>query len=195
MAGASVSSRRCITSAILLLAVLFHGTPAHAEAETDEAQIKAAFVYNFLKFVEWPEAALARPSDPMVIAIVGSGRIADATEQFLSTRQIGARTLVVRRVRWDGPLIGVHAVLVTENDVKKQHRILVEAASKGVLSIGDGADFANRGGVIALLIEQRRVRFDIDSEAGDAARLKISSRLLALAHRVRTAADRAGDGE
>lgn len=175
-----MSRRRCISSLTLALAALVGGVPARAQAPDGEAQIKAAYVYNFLKFVEWPVESFERPNDPLVVGIVGDGPMADATERLLSLQQVGERPVVVRHVKWDKPLAGVHAVVVTETDVKKLRRVL-EAASLGhILSIGEGAAFASTGGVIGLVIEGRKVRFDIDLDVANTTGLKVSSKLLAL---------------
>ena len=192
MAGASVSKRRSTSSAVLLLATLLAGTRVVAQAPAAEAQIKAAFVYNFLKFVEWPATAFGDRQDPFVVGIIGDGATAEATEQFLASKQIGARSLVTRRLAWNDSLIGVHALFVAERDPKKQRRIFAAAAAASVLSIGEGADFAVRGGVIGLLVENRKVRFDIDVDAAQAAGLQISSKLLALTRSVHSTATASG---
>jgi hypothetical protein len=155
-----------------------------------EAQVKAMFVYNFLKFVEWPVDTSVGAKDPFVVLIIGEGATADATEQFLESKSIGDRPLVVRRIRWDQPLAGARAAVVVERDAKKLHRVLDAAASAGVLTIGEGESFTTRGGVIGLLVEDRKVRFDVDTTAAQIAGLRVSSKLLALTRAVRSSTDR-----
>jgi hypothetical protein len=194
MGGVSVSRRRCISeragqrsrATLLLVLTLLLGSRAGAQAPAGEAQIKAAFVYNFLKFVEWPYDASARATDPLIVVIVGDGPTAGAIEEFLATKRVGERAITIRHLAWDQSLVGVHAVFVSEDDPRRLRRVLEAAASAGVLSIGEGAGFASNGGVIALLLVDRRVRFDIDIDAATAARLRISSKLLALGHVVRS---------
>ena len=152
----------------------------NAQAPADEAQIKAAFVYNFLKFVEWPAQVFQRPDEPLVVGIVGEGPMAEAAERLLAAKLVGAHRLMVRQVNWDEPLSGVHAVLVTERDSKKIRHVLDGVSSRPILSIGEGEEFASSGGVIGLVIEERKVRFDIDMDVAEAAGLKVSSKLLAL---------------
>ena len=157
-----------------------------------EAQVKAMFVYNFLKFVEWPSDDPLGAGDPFVVIIIGEGETADATQRFLETRAIGDRPLRVKRVQWDQSLTGVRAAFVVESDVKKLSRVLVAAASAGVLTIGEGETFTTRGGVIGLTVEDRKVRFNVDTAAAKAARLRISSKLLALTRQTRSSPDRSG---
>ena len=97
-----------------------------------------------------------------------------------------SRLIAIRRLTWDQPLAGVHAAFVTESDPRRVRHLLGTASGAGVLSIGEGAAFASHGGVIALLLVNQRVRFDIDIDAATAARLRVSSKLLALGHVVRS---------
>ena len=192
MGGACVSELRCITKRLLFCAALLIGARAEAQAPTGEAQVKAMFVYNFLKFVEWPTDATAGAKDPFVVLIIGDGATADATELFLESKTIGDRSLVVRRTQSDPSFTGVRAAFVVERDGKKLHRILDAATTAGVLTIGEGDDFATRGGVIGLLVENRKVRFDVDTSAAQSAGLRVSSKLLALTRNVRSSSDRSG---
>jgi hypothetical protein len=185
-----VSRPRFASRAAPALLALAFAAPAQAQAPTGEAQVKAAFVYNFLKFVEWPPGSF-RPDEPLVVAVVGDGPTAEATTQFLSAKLVGSRPLVVRRATWDGPLEGVHAVFVTESDAGRLRRILAAASMAGVLSIGEGAGFASSGGVIALVVDERKVRFDIDMDVAQTAGLRVSSKLLALTRVVHAAKGRA----
>jgi hypothetical protein len=171
--------------AALLLVLLAIACRAQAQVPADEAQVKAAFVYNFLKFVDWPEGVARRSDDPLVVAIIGEGSTADAVAAFLATKRVGDRPVVVRHLAWDQPLAGVQAAFVSESDVKRLRRVLDAAAASAVLSIGESHAFASRGGVIGLVVEERKVRFDIDTDAADAAHLRISSKLLALGRVVR----------
>jgi hypothetical protein len=192
MAGASVFRRRSIIKRVLVLATLLIGVRADAQTPMSESQVKAMFVYNFLKFVEWPVDASAGTKDPFVVLIIGEGVTADATERFLESKTIGDRPLVVRRIRWDQSLVGARAAFIVEQDAKKLRRILEAAAAAGVLTIGEGESFTTRGGVIGLLVEDRKVRFDVDTTAAQVARLRVSSKLLALTHAVRSSTDRTG---
>jgi hypothetical protein len=194
-AGISVSGRRSITKPALLLAALLLAAPlfgvsVEAQTVTDEAQVKSMFVYNFLKFVEWPADASGGAKDPFVVLIIGEGATADATEHFLKSKMIGERPLVVRRRRWDQSLAGARAAFVVEQDAKKLRHILEAAAAAAVLTIGESESFTTRGGVIGLLVEDRKVRFDVDTSAAQSARLRVSSKLLALTRVVHSSSDR-----
>jgi hypothetical protein len=188
-----VSRRRSIIrSELLLAATLLFATRGDAQEPLVEAEVKAAFVYNFLKFVEWPVDSGRGPQDAFVVAIIGGGATAEATERYLATKQVGERPLLVRRVKWDHSLAGLDAVFVAERDAKKRQRVFDSAAAATVLTIGEGEEFASTGGVIALLVENRKVRFDIDTGAAQSANLRVSSKLLALTRVVRSTPNRSG---
>ena len=105
MSGPSVSERRSIIKRLFILATLLFGVRLGAQTPMNEPQVKAMFVYNFLKFVEWP-AESHRTTDPFVVLIIGEGPTADATEQFLESKTIGEQRVFVRRTRWDQSLEG-----------------------------------------------------------------------------------------
>jgi YfiR/HmsC-like len=192
MAGISVFRRPSIIKRLLLLTTLLAGVRLEAQTAMTESQVKAMFVYNFLKFVEWPVDTSVGAKDPFVVIIIGEGATADATENYLESRTIGDRPLVVRRIRWDQSLAGVRAAFILERDAKKLHRVLDAAAAAGVLTIGEGESFTSSGGVIGLLVEDRKVRFDVDTTAAQSAGLRVSSKLLALTRTVRSSTDRSG---
>jgi YfiR/HmsC-like len=192
MAGTFVFRLRSIIRRLLLLTTLLVGVRLEAQTAMTESQVKAMFVYNFLKFVEWPVDTSVGAKDPFVVIIIGEGATADATENYLESRTIGDRPLVVRRIRWDQSLAGVRAAFVLERDAKKLHRVLDAAAAAGVLTIGEGESFTSSGGVIGLLVEDRKVRFDVDTTAAQSAGLRVSSKLLALTRAVRSSTDRSG---
>lgn len=172
--------------------MLLCGVRMEAQTPTGESQVKAMFVYNLLKFVEWPVATFVGARDPFVVVIIGDGATADATERFLSSKAIGERQLLVRRARWDQSLAGVRAAFVVERDEKKLARVLDAASAAGVLTIGEGDRFTTSGGVIGLIVQDRKVRFDVNTSSAQNARLRVSSKLLALAHVIRTSGDRSG---
>ena len=190
-----MSVRRSTIKLLLLLATLLFGVRVEAQAPMGESQVKAMFVYNFLKFVEWPSNPSVGARDPFVVLIIGEGETADATERFLESKTIGERPLVVRRIRWDQSVAGARAVFVLERDERKLHRVLEAADAAGVLTIGEGESFTTSGGVIGLLVEDRRMRFDVDTSAAQSAGLRVSSKLLALTRVVRSSTGRSGAQE
>jgi hypothetical protein len=188
-----VSRRRFISRlprillASVIAAVGFVGA-APSQASPNEAELKAAFVYNFLKFVDWPTYALGAPNAPLSVAIAGDGEAADAAFRFLDGKQVGNHAIAVRRVKVGDPLEGIHAVFFAESDTAKVQRALATMNAAAILTIGDDQLFAARGGMIAVFVEERKIRFEVNAGATGAKGLRVSSRLLALAKTVHAAA-------
>jgi hypothetical protein len=153
--------------------------PAAASAQSaSESTLKAAFLYNFAKFAEWP--ADAPPADPLTICVVGDLLIGDALEETVKGRTIDGRKVVVSRPSLDG-IRGCHVLYLAGFDGKRMQQIVDDLKSAPVLTVGDREQFAQGGGIAGLFVEQGRMRFAINVEAAQRCRVRISSRLLSLA--------------
>jgi hypothetical protein len=174
---------------MLALACVASGRAAVAQPSASEAQVKAAFVYNFLKFVEWPEPVTDARA-PLVVAIMGGGATAEATAGFLASKSVGTRPIVIRRLAPGEPIGDANALFVGDGDVGRIRQQLARLKGAPVLTIGESDEFTAMGGIIAMLVEDRKVRFEINAPAGAATGLRISSKLLALARAARAEAAR-----
>jgi hypothetical protein len=146
-----------------------------------ERQVKAAMLYNFAKFIEWPAAMFPSPSAPLVVAVAGGDSWRTMLRGALEGKTVYGRPISVRSYE-DCPNGGTcHVVFVADSEVKRLPEILAFSARGPTLTIGDIDDFARAGGIIGLRIEDKRVRFEINLEAAQRAGLSISSKLLRLA--------------
>ena len=145
--------------------------------------IKAAFVYNFAKFIEWPDSQEDTSDKPMVLCILGKGPI-NAAFDSLKGKKLHNRPLKVQHVSEAKDAKGCHILFVTSSEKKKVKRVLDTFAENPVLTIGDMEGFVSNGGVIELVMDERRIRFDINIKAAKKAELTISSRLLKLARKI-----------
>jgi hypothetical protein len=153
--------------------------PTVASAQSaSESTLKAAFVYNFAKFAEWP--ADAPPTDALTICVVGDIAIANALEETVRGRTINGRKVRVSRPAVDG-IRSCHVVYLAGFDASGAQQIVDDLKSAPVLTVGDREQFAQSGGIAGLFVEQNRMRFAINVEAAQRCRLRISSRLLSLA--------------
>jgi hypothetical protein len=153
------------------------GSPTSAQSAS-EPEIRAAFLYNFAKFAEWP--AEAAPADPLTICVFGDAAIADALDETVKGRTVDGRKAAVVRVERDG-FRGCHVLYLAGIDAKPAQAIADELKNAPVLTVGDREQFAHSAGIAALFVEQGRMRFAINVEAAQRCRLRISSRLLSLA--------------
>lgn len=149
-----------------------------------ERQIKAAHLYKFAGYVEWPESAFASPAAPIVIGVLGDDPIAADLAQIVSGRTIDAHPVQVRRLRPGESLAGLHVLFVGQAE---RGRMAEVRAATGppqlVVTEHDGAFDA--GSMINFRIIGGRVRFEVALDNAERRGLKLSSRLLTVAHYVR----------
>lgn len=173
-----------LAAATLLLACVFiTSDPAlAAPAEPLEYQVKAAFLLNFTKFVQWPASAFADENSPVAICILGEDPFGNALDEMVKGEALNGRQLVVQRIR-RAPEPKACQVLFVAKSEKETARTLADLGP-GVLTVGEGEKFLRDGGIIAFVIQDRRVRFDIDQAAAAKAKITLSSRLMNVARSV-----------
>ena len=156
---------------------------AQAGDEVAEYNIKAAFLYKFATYVEWPPEVFPRETSPLVFGVMGADLLADQVEDIVRGRRIGARVLRVRRLDEDDTLDGLHVLFVGEELVVRAERQLYDAASRSVLTVTEGNGHDGYG-VINFLIIEDRVKFTIALPPAERGNLRVSSRLLQVAHEI-----------
>jgi hypothetical protein len=149
-------------------------------AQPSEYQVKAAFLLNFTKFVEWPPTAFAEPDAPFTICILGDDPFGSVLDQIVEGEKVNDRKLVVQRIHGRAT-IGCQVLFVSNSERVPS---ILTTVGRGVLTVGDGEDFVREGGMIGFVLERRRVRFDINQSAAANASLKLSSKLLSVARTV-----------
>ena len=150
-------------------------------SSSEEYRLKLAFLYNFAKFVDWPADAFPSPQAPLNLCIVGRDPFDSELEQQVSERTINGHPYVTRRLRADDRLTTCHIVFLPAGSDGALPAIVERLGNSGALIVGESAGFASRGGTVNFLIEGTRLRFEINLEASQRTRSRISSRLLALA--------------
>ena len=170
--------------ACIVVVGLVAGDPclaADPQRLADEYQVKAAFIFNFIKFVDWPSGVFQSPADPFVICVVGSDPFGHSLEDTVANHVVGGRMLSVRHISGLTQVAGCHVLFVgLPADV--QHAVaLAGLASPGILTIGDSGESAAAGAMIRFRLDGGKVRFEIDAGAAERMGLRISSRLLNLA--------------
>ncbi len=169
-------------AAVLTVALGAAGTVA-AEALT-EVQVKAAYVYNFVKYVEWPAGAFATAQSPVVLCVAAGDGLRGAFAA-IDGKQAQGRVLQLRRAVRPDEFRSCHILFVPESEERAAGELLRKAGSLPVLTVGEHDGFAAAGGVIGFVVRDDRVAFEINPDAAARADLKISSRLLQLATIVR----------
>jgi hypothetical protein len=147
-----------------------------------ESQVKAAFLLNYTKFTEWPPAAFAGPAAPISICVLADNGFDRALEQMIEGEIVDGRRVALQRIK-QAPAPKSCQVLFLSSSPKGDSAILA-SVGPGVLTVGEGESFLHEGGMVAFVVENRRVRFDINQTAAEKAGLKLSSRLLSVARSV-----------
>jgi hypothetical protein len=149
-----------------------------------EYQVKAAYLFNFLKFVEWPDDPGADAHGKWVIGFVGDTPIGDELNQLAGGKNVLGRDLQVRKFQAADNLRACNILFISESEKKRMPSILAALRGSSVLTVADMDNFIGSGGMIQFVVEEARVRVAIDVGATGHARLKISSKLLSLARTV-----------
>ena len=161
---------------MLVLAGVFAGVrPLAAQEASLEYRVKAAYIYNFMKYVEWPDAALR--NGPLNICVAGRNPFGEALTETVAGERIGGQPVIVRVILEPEP--GCHVLFVPEGSATTAY--LRAARSAPVLTVGETPDFISQGGAIGFILDGGNVRFEIDQESAERQGLKVSSRLLRLA--------------
>lgn len=151
--------------------------PAGAQAGGTEYQIKAAFLFNFAQFVEWPEAAFESPDAPLVIGILGDDPFGAALDGIVRGEKVGGHPLVVHRFA-PGEPIDCHILFVVRSERGHLPQVLAGVKSRSVLTVGETEGFAEGGGMIGFVTDRDRIRLAVNLAASDEGGLKLSSKLL-----------------
>lgn len=165
---------RKILPLLLLLA-------APLRAAAPEYDLKAAFLFNFAKFVEWPESAFAGERAPLTICVYGDDPFGSTLDEVVQGERVGERTLLVQRPGSPDGLGGCHVLFVSRSEKDRLGEVMSQVRDKPVLTVSDTDGFLRAGGVINFVLEGNKVRFLIDQEAAGRSELKISSKLMRLA--------------
>jgi hypothetical protein len=176
-----------------LLSAMALGSHADSLDSSDSSEylIKAGFIYNFAKLVQWPTTAFAQADSPIVIGILGDDPFGATLDRIVADKKINGRGLVVRRLRWSRDFKEVkdcNILFVSSSEKEHLDSVVEMMKLLPILTIGDAPGFAKRGGIMNFTLEDNKVRFEVNVEAAKHADLTISSRLLTLARIVQQVA-------
>jgi hypothetical protein len=150
-------------------------------APSVEYQVKAAFLFNFAKFVEWPPDAFPSEQTPITLCVFRYDPFGSVLDEVIRGKTINNRELTARRTTELPELKGCHLIFVSAREDKVLSEIEKNVKGGSVLVVGESGDFAERGGAVQFFLEENKLRFAINVDAVQRARLQVSSKLLALA--------------
>jgi len=190
---------------LIVLALVLFMAPFVSKVRADsttsrEYQVKAAFLYNFMNFVDWPEEKSSDGNEPMIIGVIGKDPFGDAFEP-VKNKKVKGKNVVIERFKGleelkesnkkefqQHPQIETirkcHVLFICRSEEKKLKETISLVKENSILTVGDMQDFLEAGGIINFVMEDQKVRFEINVTAAKRAKLKIRSQLLRLAKRL-----------
>jgi hypothetical protein len=167
---------------VFALCLLFSVTKkASADSAPSEYQVKAAFLYNFGRFVNWPTGTFAEANSPFIIGVVGRDPFGASLDKAVSGKTMTGHPIVIRRFRRVSDIEQCHVLFISDSERERLAKVLDRAEGRAILTVSEIDGFTARGGMINFVIESKKVRFDINAVAAQRVRLRISAKLLQLA--------------
>jgi YfiR/HmsC-like len=169
----------------LLLAVvagvLFCWVAAAQSEQRGEYEVKAAFLFNFTKFVEWPESSFLDAHSPIVIGILGEDPFGDSLTRLVAGQKAQGRSIMIAKYRRGDDLRRCHVLFISASERQRSAQIIGSLQDTSILTVSDIDGFAVAGGVLQFVMQENRVRFLVNLEAATQNKLRVSAKLLALA--------------
>jgi hypothetical protein len=170
--------KRLYINTLLVFGIFF----SSAQTTDDrEYKIKAAFLFNFTQFVEWPVNALPETKAPLVIGILGESPISTYLEEIISREQVNGHPLVVQQYKNVEEIKTCHILFISLADTNKLEQAITSLKGRSILTVSDRNNFIKQGGMIGFIRKDNKIEIQINPETAKEANLIISSKLLRVA--------------
>ncbi len=179
----AILGRRPVRGAGVLLFLGLLG--AGQEQELPEYVLKAGFIFNFAKYVEWPAEAFEGPATPIRIGVAGQDPFGGILERTLKDKAVNGRGFTIDRFKEAADIKRCHILFVARADKDRLAAVLERAREPGVLTVGEDRGFAQSGGVVSILIEEGKPKLEVNLEAAQERKVTINAKLLKVAVLVR----------
>jgi hypothetical protein len=174
-----------LVAAVMVLAV-FAECAAQSEDAAGELEIKAAYLFKFGTYVEWPPSTFAGPEAPLVIGVIGADELGDELTRLVAGRTVHNRPVSVRKLKRGASLAGIHILHVGRAEGARAADSVTAARGLPILVVTDSVNAFEQGGTINFVLVGDKLRFDVAPPSSEVGNLKISSRLLSVARKVVT---------
>jgi hypothetical protein len=165
----------------LTAGLLFCGLARAQVGRASEYEVKAAFLFNFTKFVEWPDSSFSDAQAPIVIGIIGDDPFGDSLTRIVAGQKAQGRTIAIIKYRREDDLRRSHVVFISASERPHSAEILAALRGASVLTVSDIDGFAETGGMMQFVMQENRVHFIVNLDAATQSKLRVSAKLLALA--------------
>jgi YfiR/HmsC-like len=171
--------------AVLVSLHLLGGGPrSGAQTANDEYRVKAAFIFHFAQLVDWPPDGQTGAENSLLLCTLGEDPFQGTLEDTVAGKAVGNRVIRIRHLREPQDMQACQILFLGRGESKRIPMLVADLHNAPILTVGETAGFLDAGGMIRFLLEENKVRFDINLDAAESARLKIGSRLLILAEHV-----------
>jgi hypothetical protein len=179
-----LKTRICWKALIAGLLLSLCGSRLAGAQAVSEDQVKAAYLYSFAKFVEWPAGTFASPSDPIRLCILNSRSFQTQLNKIAGNKQIAGHPVLVIFVQDAKQARGCHELFIDSSQSQATPQIIDTLRGTSVLTVGDTNSFVEQGGIINFIVQDDHVQFQVNQKAALQARLRMNSQLLSVARRV-----------
>jgi hypothetical protein len=179
-----VAVLKTLASVTALSFCLLNAVPGLATATargTSEYALKAAFLVNFAKFIDWPDGAFPGSGAALMIGVVGNDPFGSDLDDAIKEKQIGTHPIVAKRIDWRDDMSHFQLIFIGVSEKRSLADILRRLDSSTAVTVSDIDHFCDTGGIIAFVVKGNQIRFEVNVDAAQRKNLKISSKLLSLA--------------
>jgi len=174
-------NRKNVLGYVASIAMLASSTIGAPRLEPSEYGLKSVFLYQFCRFMEWPNSAFSSPNDALIIGIVGENPFGTSLKEAVEGETYHGRPIRIEHYRTPRDIKQCHILFVSRSLVEQMDQILAQVAGKNVVTVGETDGFLDRGGMIALTADHNRVRLQVNTSSLRAANVDVSSKLLRVA--------------
>jgi hypothetical protein len=170
----------CVNCGWWLMLGLLTLAPARGSAQSKEYQVKAAFLFNFARFIDWPPSAFTNASQPFQIGILGDNPFGTALNDLVLGENLRARKVTVKLSAEPQTLADCQIIFISKSETNRAPEVISQFRSRPILTVGEIGGVGRCGTMISFYQEDRKLRFEIDPDAAEKAGIKMSSQLLRL---------------
>lgn len=180
------SGPKCSTATLwpkaIALLILFAGLPqSPARASSKEYDLKAAFLFNFVQFIDWPGSAFAADDSPICIGVLGDDPFGASLDSIIAGETAHNRKLIAKRSKNLDDLKSCQILFICQSERERMAEVIASLNNSPVVTIADTDGFIQSGGIINFFLQNNKIRFEINPDAASRRGIKISSQLLRLA--------------
>jgi hypothetical protein len=182
-----IRSARKRSAALILAVAMTLSFPVVATAQEyvpSESRNKAAFLAVFPSFVDWPDGAFASPDSPLNTCVLGDFRFGTTLAEVSRDATPHGRRIAVKWIRNDQQIRGCHVLFVSSSELARYSKVIAVVQGTSTFTVGETTDFISAGGMLSLSVEHEAIQFEVNLASAREAHFRVSSKLLALAHRV-----------